>query len=129
MPPSRGLESGTGVVRLDKGRDVSWPELIRLEMLPVLKLFWLGLEVETEWSDLVGEEVTPALHLLHPSEQAVLMSVVVCGGGGHLVQVLAGPGQARPLGQHGFGLSLELSNPLSCGLVQPSVCLNWELVL
>jgi len=62
MPPSRGLESGTGVVRLDKGRDVSWPELIRLEMLPVLKLFWLGLEVETEWSDLVGEEVTPGKH-------------------------------------------------------------------
>jgi len=50
------------VVRLERGREVSWPELSRLEMLPVLRLFWLGLEVETEVRDLVGEELRPALH-------------------------------------------------------------------
>jgi len=48
IPPSRGLESGTGVVKLDRGRDVSWPELSKLDMLPVLRLVWLGLEVDTE---------------------------------------------------------------------------------
>ena len=48
------------MVRLDRGREVSWPELRRLEMLPVLRLVWLGLEVETEVRDLVGEELTPA---------------------------------------------------------------------
>ena len=47
------------MVRLDRGREVSWPELRRLEMLPVLRLVWLGLEVETEVRDLVGEELTP----------------------------------------------------------------------
>ena len=34
-------------------------QLSSLEMLPVLRLFWLGLEVDTKCSDLVGEEVTP----------------------------------------------------------------------
>jgi len=47
MPPSRGLESGTGVVRLDSVWDKEWLEslasfplelLRRLEMLPVIKL-------------------------------------------------------------------------------------------
>ena len=53
------MESGTGVVRLERGMEVSWPELRRLQMLPVLRLVWLGLEVETEVRDLVGEELTP----------------------------------------------------------------------
>ena len=35
--------------------------------------------------------------------------------------VLAEPGQARTLDQYCLGLSLELSNPLNCGLVKPSV--------
>ena len=37
VPPSSGLESGTGMVRLDMGMDVSWPVPSMLEMLPVLK--------------------------------------------------------------------------------------------
>ena len=47
------------MVRLERGIEVSWPELRRLQMLPVLRLVWLGLEVETEVRDLVGEELTP----------------------------------------------------------------------
>jgi len=51
------------VVKLERGRDVSWLELIKLEMLPVLRLFWLGVEVATDWREVAGEEVTAGTHL------------------------------------------------------------------
>lgn len=49
------------MVKLERGRDVSWLELIKLEMLPVLRLFWLGVEVATDWREVAGEEVTACL--------------------------------------------------------------------
>ena len=55
MPPSRGLGSGTGVVRLDRVREresgVSLPWLSRLEMLPVTRL----LLEETDTVEEAGE--------------------------------------------------------------------------
>ena len=42
------------MVRLDTGMDVSWPVPSMLEMLPVLRCFWLRLEVAQRGVILLG---------------------------------------------------------------------------